>query len=391
MACCAGCGFIMSGNMQTLKGKKIVLAVTGSIAAVEDIKLARALRRKGAEVYGVMSSAACGIINPDALTYACDNETITKISGMIEHVKFCGIGGLGDVLLIAPATANTICKIAGGIDDTPVTTFATTAIGRGMPVVIAPAMHESMYRHPAVTESIEKLKRWGIVFVDPYLSENKAKFASNDEIVAAVEREAGDKPLFGKKVLVTAGPCREKIDDVRIMTSRSSGRMGVLTALEAYRLGAFVTLVHSGDDVPLIENIKTESAEDMREAVLFAIKSQRYDYYISAAAVSDYKPDASDGKIPSGEEICIKLNPLPKILDEVLLNFSGIVVAFKLGEDSVLKAEDMLNRGVFMVAANAPETMGAKTGKYILCTKAEKTEVSGDKEEVAKAIWMKLL
>ncbi|MDD4300685.1 MAG: flavoprotein, partial [Methanomicrobium sp.] len=164
--------------MQTLEGKTVILAVTGSIAAVEDIKLARALRRKGAAVRSVMSSAACGIIHPDALTYACDYPAITKISGMIEHVKFCGIGGSADVLLIAPATANTICKIAAGIDDTPVTTFATTAIGRNMPVVIAPAMHESMYCHPAVIESINKLKSRGIVFVSPFISENKAKFAS---------------------------------------------------------------------------------------------------------------------------------------------------------------------------------------------------------------------
>ena len=170
MACCPGRDLIMNECMQTLKGKTIVLGITGSIAAVEDIKLARVLRRKGAVVQGVMSEAACGIVQPDAVTYACDIPAITKISGMVEHVKFCGIGGTGDVLLIAPATANTICKIAAGIDDTTVTTFATTAIGRNMPVVIAPAMHESMYCHPAVIESIKKLKDWGIVFVSPFIS-----------------------------------------------------------------------------------------------------------------------------------------------------------------------------------------------------------------------------
>lgn len=377
--------------MQTLEGKTIVLAITGSIAAVEDIKLARALRRKGAAVQGVMSEAACRIVSPDAVTYACDIPAITKISGMIEHVKFCGIDGSADVLLIAPATANTICKIAAGIDDTSVTTFATTAIGRGMPVIIAPAMHESMYCHPAVIEGIKKLKEWGIVFVSPSISENKAKFASNDEIVLAVEREAGKKPLDGKKVIVTAGACREKIDDIRIMTTRSGGRMGVEAALEAYRLGADVTIVHSGDTVPLIRNVITDSAADMRESVMDIFEKEGADYYISAAAVSDYKPEIFEGKIPCREDISIKLIPLPKIIDEVVEKFRPVTVAFKLGWDADLKAEEMLKKGFFMVTANTPDTMGENTGRYMLHTKKGKTEVYGSKEEVSKAIWKELL
>ncbi|MBP2132238.1 phosphopantothenoylcysteine decarboxylase/phosphopantothenate--cysteine ligase [Methanomicrobium sp. W14] len=381
----------MKDFMQTLEGKTVVLAVTGSIAAVEDIKLARALRRKGVVVQGVMSEAACGIISPDSLTYACGRSAVTKITGMVEHVAFCGINGIADVLLIAPATANTICKIAAGIDDTPVTTFATTAIGRGMPVVIAPAMHESMYRHPAVSDSIKKLKSWGIVFVDPYISENKAKFASNEEIILAVEREAGDKPLSGRKVLVTAGPCREKLDDVRVLTTRSSGRIGAEISLEAYRLGADVTIIHSTKKLPLVRNIATETAGEMREATLKTLKESDFDYYISAAAISDYKPEVYDGKIPSQKDVLVKLTPLPKILDEVLETFRGKVVSFKLGRDSGKLAEGMLEKGVFLVASNMPETMGAESGTYILHKKNSARTVSGSKEEVAKNIWTELI
>lgn len=381
----------MNDSVQTLKDRTIVLAAAGSIAAVEDIKLARALRRKGAIVRGVMSRAACGIITPDALSYACDYPVITEISGMVEHVKYCGIGGSADVLLIAPATANTICKIAAGIDDTPVTTFATTAIGRGMPVVIAPAMHESMFCHPAVPDAIEKLKRWGISFVSPVISENKAKFASADDIVLEVERAAGSKPLLGKKVLVTGGPCRERLDDVRILTTRSTGRMGVLCALEAYRLGADTTLIHSGEDTGLIKCIRTESAADMRRAVLKTLEGEKFDYFISAAAVSDYKPEEFEGKIPSGKDLCVKLIPLPKILDEVLEKFSVKTAAFKLGYDADEKAGEMLKTGVHLVAANSPETMGALGGRYVLHKKTGRTEVCGDKEEVAREIWKELL
>ncbi|WOF16323.1 bifunctional phosphopantothenoylcysteine decarboxylase/phosphopantothenate--cysteine ligase CoaBC [Methanoplanus sp. FWC-SCC4] len=381
----------MNAKVLTLKEKVVVLGITGSIAAVEDIKLARSLRRKGAIVQGVMSDAACGIIHPDSVTYACDRETITKISGMIEHVKYCGIGGCADILLIAPATANTICKIAAGIDDTPVTTFATTAIGRGMPVVIVPAMHESMYRHPAVTDSIEKLKSWGIVFSDPNISENKAKIASSQEIILTVERSVMGRPLEGKKVLITGGACRERIDDVRVMTTRASGRMGREIALFGYRLGADVTIIHNGDEIPFVENVYAESADDMRKAVHDLLSGRDYDYYISSAAISDYKPEYYEGKIPSGAEISLGLLKLPKLISEVLSKYDVKTVAFKLGWDESQKALNMIDSGVDMVLVNTPDSMGGATGNYTILKKGWSREISGDKEEVAAAIWEELL
>ena len=154
-------------TVQTLAGKEIAIGVTGSIAAVETVRLIHALRRKGARVQPVMSTAAQGIIHPDALTYASGRQAITRISGFVEHVTYCGDGGSASLLLIAPCTANTIGKIACGIDDTPVTTFATTALGSGMPVLIVPAMHHSMFRHPAVVRNIRTLESWGVGFARP--------------------------------------------------------------------------------------------------------------------------------------------------------------------------------------------------------------------------------
>jgi len=378
----------MSGGRR-LEGKTIVLAVTGSIAAVETVRLAHELRRRGAVVQAVMSAAACGIVHPDALTYATGRAAITRCTGMVEHVLYCGEGGCADLLLVAPCTANTIGKIAHGIDDTPVTTFATTALGRRMPVVVVPAMHESMYRHPGVIENLAKLESWGIDVVPPRIEEEKAKIAGIEEIALHVERTLLGRPLAGKRVVVTSGACAEPVDDVRVLTTRSTGQMGRALALEAYRLGAEVTVVHAGH-VPCVGNVHVETAGEMMEAVLAEV-GKGADYYLSAAAVSDFAPARAAGKIPSGAPVEIALRPLPKVLDAVLRVFSGTVVAFKLGWDEEARAAAMLDAGAAMVVVNTPPAMGAAGGEFVLMKKDSRRKVTGTKEEVAEAIWSALL
>jgi phosphopantothenoylcysteine decarboxylase / phosphopantothenate---cysteine ligase len=176
-----------------MKAKKIVLAVCGSVAAIETPKLARELRRRGVVVECVMSESAKKIINPNVLEWATERGVITEITGRTEHVRLCGVGGEADLLLICPATSNTISKIACGIDDTSVTTFAATAIGSGKKVIIAPAMHCSMYKNPFVEENIKKLEKNGITIIEPRFEENKAKVATNEEIVEKVLRELKTK------------------------------------------------------------------------------------------------------------------------------------------------------------------------------------------------------
>jgi len=377
--------------VQTLAGKQIVVAVTGSIAAVEIVKLIHALQRRGAFVQPVMSAAATGIIHPDALTYASGRETIQRISGMVEHVQYCGDEGSADLLLIAPCTANTLGKIASGIDDTTVTTFATTAIGSRKPVIIVPAMHHSMYRHPAVVENIERLKLWGVEFAGPKIEEGKAKIADTEEVVLCCERAVSLKPLKGQRVLITSGACREPLDDIRVLTTRSSGLMGRALALQAYRLGADVTVVHR-DTFPCVDNVYVETAEEMRTAVHESFVRKGADVYISAAAISDFAPRKINGKIPSGKQVHIDLEPLPKLLDEVVNKYSPRTVAFKLGREQEKIADAMISGGgVEMVLINAPETMGSECGEYVIVTRGDKFSVSGTKEEIAVAIWEKLL
>ncbi len=376
--------------MKTLSGKTVVLAVTGSIAAVETVKLAHALRREGATVQAVMTEAAAGIVHPDALAYATGRPVVTRITGLVEHVLYCGEGGAADLLLIAPSTANTIGKIACGIDDTTVTTFATTALGRGMPVILAPAMHESMYRHPGVAENLRRLSSWGIEIVDPRIEEGKAKVADNEVIVLHAARAASGRPLAGKRVLITSGACAEPLDDVRVLTTRSTGRMGQALALEAFRLGAEVTVVHNGS-FPCVRNIHVTSAAEMREAVLRVCQDVGVDIYVSAAAISDYAPERREGKIPSGSPLTVRLNPLPKIIDEVMAACRPVMVAFKLGWDEEERARAMLESGAKMVVINAPPAMGAAGGSFCLMTAGGVTDVTGSKEEVAAAVWSELL
>nr|MCZ9312268.1 bifunctional phosphopantothenoylcysteine decarboxylase/phosphopantothenate--cysteine ligase CoaBC [Methanocorpusculum sp.] len=328
------------------------------------------------------------------LTYACAEPALTKITGMVEHVLYCGEGGRADLLLIAPATANTIGKIACGIDDTIVTTFATTAIGRGMPVVLVPAMHESMYRHPVVIKNLETLRSMNITVVPPRMEEEKAKIAGIEEICLYAERALSAQPLSGRRVLITSGSCREELDDVRILTTRSSGTMGRALALEAFRLGADVTVVSNTavhGAVPCVRNISISSAADMHDTVLREVEEHAPDIYLSAAAISDFAPERTSGKIPSGSPCTISLHPLPKLITRLF--GKGIkIVAFKLGENAETEAEKLLQEDdIVLVAANRPAVMGADAGVYLLMKKSGSRTISGTKSEIARELWNELL
>jgi len=306
---------------------------------------------------------------------------------MVKHVAFCGEGGKANVLLIAPCTANTIGKIACGIDDTPVTTFATTALGSGIPVLVAPAMHESMYRHPAVKENLTRLAHWGVDVIGPRLDEGKAKMADPATIVIHTERAVMGKPLDGQRVLVTGGACAEPVDDVRILTTRSSGRMGREIALQAYRLGADVTLVHGGEEVPCVRNLRVSSAGEMAEAVLRIANDDGIDIYVSAAAISDFAPERHAGKIPSGKPVEIRLRPLPKLLDRVREACHPRIIAFKVGEGGTRAARRLLAEGADLVVVNPPEAMGTEAGEFTILGKDTRIRVQGTKEEAAATLW----
>lgn len=380
-----------------LTEKLIVLCVTGSIACVETVKLCHALRRRGAEVQAVMSAAACGIIHPDALTYATGRDTIITISGHVEHVTYCGDEGVADLVLVAPATANTIAKIACGIDDTPPTTFVTTALGNTrekIPVIIVPAMHKAMFRHPAIPNHLSQLAEWGITVIEPRIEEGKAKIADIDAIVLACERACSTHTLAGTSVLITGGRCEEPVDDIRILTTRSSGTMGVELARAAYRSGADVTLVHNEGapalpPLPNLKTIQTTTAASMHTAVIDIIQHNKPDIYISAAAISDYAPEPYLGKIESKDApITLTLNPLPKLLKRVFEFNVQTIISFKLGETALKDARHIITNTpeIAMVIANTTSNMGGATGSIQICSRSKEVTVHGSKEILARSI-----
>ncbi len=226
---------IIGTTGKELKGKRIALCVTGSVSAVHSPEIARMLMRHGAEVFTVMSPMAREIIHPYLMEWATGNEVITELTGKIEHVALAGEhSSRVHIVLVAPATANTISKIACGIDDTTVTSVVSTAFGSNCPIIIVPAMHESMYNHPILNNNIKNLKALGVQFVGPRIEEGKAKIAGTREILdAVINKLASRNDLSGMRVLVTAGATAEHIDPVRVITNKSSGKMGVAIAEEA--------------------------------------------------------------------------------------------------------------------------------------------------------------
>lgn len=304
----------------------IALGVTGGIGAYKAVEVARGLQKRGHDVVAVMTESATKFVGP--LTF----EAITRRRVMtdqfepganadIEHIS---LASTIDLLLIAPATANIIGKMANGIADDFLSTLYTATRA---PVLLAPAMNTQMFAHDAVRSNLETLVSRGVRFVEPgegYLAcgwIGKGRLAEPDEIVSAAEailRPAG--PLRGQRVLVTAGPTYEDVDPVRYIGNRSSGRMGFAIAAEAARRGADVTLVAGPTTIeaPAVrETIRVRSAADMHAAVLARADSAKV--VIMAAAVADYTPlDRATRKIAKGgESMTLVLGKTPDILADL--------------------------------------------------------------------------
>ncbi|MFW9960258.1 MAG: bifunctional phosphopantothenoylcysteine decarboxylase/phosphopantothenate--cysteine ligase CoaBC [Candidatus Thorarchaeota archaeon] len=363
---------LIKGSLSNaLEGKSIALCVTGSVAAVECVALARKLMRHGAEVYSIMSTMAQKIIHPYLLEWATGNPVITELTGQIEHITLAGKHkDHVDLVLIAPATANTIGKVAMGIDDTPVTTTVSSAIGARIPVIVVPAMHESMYNHPAVIENIEKLKSMDVDVVSPRLEEAKAKIPDVDVIVEHVIARLGPRDLEGKHFVVTAGPTRGWIDRVRFITNPSSGKMGIAVAQELNSRGASVTLIlgpTSQKSPILAEVVNVQTAEEMLNAVMNALSSRKTDGLVSAAAVSDYVPSKKEeSKLASGKGgLVIDLVPTKKIIEEARNKHKNLfIVGFKVesgisDEELEKRARSKITSGICnLVVANDEQKKG---------------------------------
>lgn len=335
---------IQGSVSQVLHGKTICMCLTGSVAVVTAPGIARELIRHGAEVICVMSKEACNLIQPALLEWATGNKVITELTGAIEHVALAGERpnqkGLADLILVCPATANTISKIACGIDDTPPTTVCTVAFGSQTPIIIVPAMHESMYHHPILSENIEKLKKSGVLFIGPRIVENKAKIATQDDVVQfIIDFLTKNHDFEGVNVLVTAGPSRENIDRVRFISNPSSGKMGIAFADEIITRGGKVTLI-LGPTTLLPPNqartLPVVSAEDFAKTAQQELSSTHYDILISAAAIGDFMPvQKQESKISSDQTtFTVELKRTPKLLEVARKVDSKLfIVAFKAETD----------------------------------------------------------
>ncbi|UWG47493.1 Phosphopantothenoylcysteine synthetase/decarboxylase [Halanaeroarchaeum sp. HSR-CO] len=373
-----------------LEGTNVALGVTGSVAAVRTVELAHELRRQGASVRAVMTDSARSIVHPWAVEFATDNPVATEITGAVEHVELCGREGWADVFLVAPATANTIGKIAAAIDDSPVTTTATTALGADVPVVIAPAMHEPMYDHPGVLDAIDRVESWGVDFVDPRLEEGKAKIASEEAIVLETARALGDRPLADRRVVITSGATSEPIDPVRVLSNRASGKTGRAVAKACYALGADVVLVHDGPDVPYADVRRVRTAAEMLDAVSDAVESA--DALVSAAAISDYTVDAATEKIRSGQEITLDLEPTPKLIDSIreahpALTMVGFKAEANDDEATVEVARELLERvALEFVVANDAAVMGEDETRVQFVHADDVESFEGTKAELGRRV-----
>lgn len=303
-----------------LSEKKIVLCVAGSVAAYKAIELARLLMRHGADVTCVTSDAVTKLVQPDYFKWATGNEVITKLTGELEHIKLADYNQ-SDLIIVYPATANTLGKLANGIDDTPISTVLTVGFGSKTPILMCLAMHAAMYDNAAVKKNVEFLKN-KIEFLTPQMIEGKAKATEPEDVLEYVLRKFGFSSILkNKKVLMTAGPTIEYIDPIRIITNQSSGKTGVLLASELISAGAKVTLVYG----PGIEKppkgakiIKISTSKEMLDVVKKEM-SKEFDIVIMAAAISDYTPEnPGKNKIKSiKNKIKISLKKAPKIIDQI--------------------------------------------------------------------------
>lgn len=328
---------IVGSDGTELAGKKIVLCISGSIAAYKSIELARLLMRHGGDVTCVASKAATDLIQPSYFKWATGNPVITKLTGDLEHIKVADYRQ-SDLIVVYPCTANTLGKLANGIDDTPISTVLSVGLGSKIPIIIALAMHQAMYENPAVVSNIEFLKN-KVSFISPKFIEGKAKAAEPEEILYVILQRFGASPVLkGKKVLITAGPTIEYIDPVRVITNQSTGKTGVLLASEFVSAGSKVTMIYGpGTEVPpkgaKVVHVKTSS--QMSEVVKKEMR-QKWDIVILAAAVSDYTPERpSKTKLVSDlPRISLKMKKVPKMINGIKkIQKNVFLVGFKAETD----------------------------------------------------------
>ena len=386
-----------------LKGKTVVLGVTGSIAAYKIASLASTLVKLHADVNVIMTKNATNFINPitfESLTGTkCLVDTFDRnFEFQVEHVS---LAQKADIFMVAPASANVIGKIANGIADDMLT---TTIMAAKCPKYISPAMNTNMFENPIVQDNLKKLKDYGYEVIEPavgYLAcgtTGSGKMPEPEVLLSYIMKElAFEKDLKGKKILVTAGPTKEKIDPVRFISNHSTGKMGYAIAKNAMLRGADVTLVsgHTSIEKPdFVKVVDVESAQDMYEAVAAEFDNQ--EILIMSAAVADYRPiNPADNKIKKKEgDSSIELERTTDIIGTLAPNKKNqFVCGFSMETENMLENSKVKleKKNLDMIVANNLKVKGAGFGTdtniVTIITKDEVKELPiMSKDEVANAL-----
>ena len=358
-----------------LKGKTVVLGVTGSIAAYKIANLASSLVKLHADVHVIMTKNATNFINPIAFETLTKNKcmTYTFDRNFMFNVAHVSIADKADVMLVAPASANIIAKMAHGIADDM---LSTTYLAMKCPVIVSPAMNVNMFTNPVVQRNLQTLEEFGVTVIPPdngYLAcgyTGAGKMPSEQVLLEYILREtAWEKDMAGKRVLVTAGPTRESIDPVRFITNHSTGKMGYAVARQAMLRGAEVTLVSGPVSIappPFVRVVNVTSAQDMFEAVKDNCADA--DIIIKTAAVADYTPEATaDEKIKKSDgDLSIPMKRTTDILKWLGENKreGQLICGFSMETENMLENSraKLQKKNADLIAANSLRDEGSGFG-----------------------------
>ena len=369
-----------------LKNKNIWLAVTGSVSCVESVGIARELLRYGANVTIVANRAALELVGEKALEFACGKPIIKEITGQVEHVI---AGYEADLLIVAPCCATSIGKMAYGIGDNPPMLVALTCIGAKTPMIIAPAMDKNMANSKIIKQNLKEIRKFATV-LEPIMVEGKAKLPSKFRITAEACKVAGPNDLKKSKILVIGGGSSEEIDDVRVITNRSTGKMAKYIAETAFSMGAEVDLWMGNTTEEVGEWISQESFCSTHDLNKKIKKLGKYDAILVPAALSDFIPIKNKGKISSDKIPEIKLKRAKKCIEMIRRKHNGILCTFKL--ESGLKDNDLIEKGKNLlkisdfVIANHSDVLGNEKTRLAIITKKDTIWIENSKNIASKSI-----
>ena len=385
-----------------LKGRKIIVGITGGIAVYKVAELVRLLKKEGMEVQVIMTEAATRFVSPLSFEVLSGRAVLSDqfaSTGGVSHIE---LTDWADLMLIAPATANTIGKIATGIADNLLTTMVMAC---PKPVVVAPAMNHRMFENPIVQANIKRLEELGYVFVGPEEGElacgwsGRGRLVEPSCMVEAVKDVLTPKELSGERLLVTAGPTREPIDPVRFVSNRSSGKMGYELAKEGRRRGAEVVLITGPTHLKPpygITTVRVSTAEEMYGAVMSYFPQSTI--LVMAAAVADYRPKTvyTEKVKKKDSSLTLELERTVDILKELGRSKGGkLLVGFALETENLLEnaKKKLGEKNLDLIVANSPASMDSDVSTAILIDRSLNTRTIKEctKEELSGHIFSKIV